>query len=515
MTDEFKPIEEVLGEGNSEQGFEYKPVEELLSQPEATPNFLTSINTPTEPEKPSYGRIGASVVGGGLIGTAIGGPVGGVAGGGVGLVSGVMGEVSRAFGNRPIVTFGVEMLGGPVSMGIKKFGTSAIGLLGRLTGRENAELLNRTLRNFTNEDKIILRAKENLFGPTTFKGMYSSKYSDEAQTLLKKDYGLDATNSRLKASDQYREVLYDDIDKLAKESVSTTQVIQGKPNPKNMGIKDPDIVQTFVKPKTFINSEQGQKLLTEAELLVQRKLLSPTELKNLKKILNNQNSKNPELRDAARKDILNLIQNAGQYNVGNEVKQLISTDAQKLLRNYFGDYLESNVNKNSLNILKEIEQKEFIAAAMDSIPTIVSSSFRATDEAFIRAAQNIAKDPRGKREFVKAINQHFKMLGETGNVKTGVAIFGRKESQVGRNISFDDMMKEFHRIRPALEKSGVMGREELIELSKKLAQLPKEIGSQKLKQLGVDLLKNALIGAVSAEAPIRAEQGFNFTIPTL
>jgi hypothetical protein len=476
---------------------------EALSQKE--PTWWESITTPTTPEETSYGRIGASGLAGMGIGFALPVPGGALGGGIAGLASGVAGEISRAYGNRPITTFGVEMLGGELPMAIKKLGGFAINKL--FMNSDLGLVLNKSLKNFSEEDKIILKAKEKLFGKNTFDGMYTTKNSDQAQALLKDQYGL-VGSSEKKASDLYREKLYSDIDDVAKGLIDEVQTIPGQPSPYTgvTGVKSPDVQVTLKKPNTFINSAEGKSFMDEVNLLKERKLISPKEYANLKKILENQNSPNPKLRDSAKTDILNLIQNGGQYTVGNEVKQLISTDAQKVLKSYFGDYLERYANTNTYKVLKEIEQQEFIAAARDSIPTMVFSRFKYSDKQFQAALDNIAKSPQGKVEFANAITQHFRNFGKTVSVKG---------KQVGNNISPDDMISEFNRLRPAIEKSGVLDRQSIIDITKKIQQLPKQVSVEKRKQVIADLIKDGLTGVIAGEAPIRAEQGFNFTIPTL
>jgi len=465
------------------------------------PTWWESITTPTTPEKTSYGRIGASGLTGMGIGAVLPIPGGAIGGGVAGLASGVAGEISRAYGNRPITTFGVEMLGGELPMAIKKLGGFAINKL--FMNSDLALVLNKSLKTFSEEDKIILRSKEKLFGKNTFDGMYTTKNSDQTQALLKDQYGL-VGSSEKKASDLYRDKLYNDIDNVAKGVVDEVQTIPGQTS--RLGIKEPDVQVTLKKPNTFINSTEGKAFMDEVNLLKERKLISPKEYVNLKKILENQNSSNPKLREAAKTDILNLIQNGGQYTVGNEVKQLISTDAQKVLKSYFGDYLEKNANSNSYKVLKEIEQQEFISAARDSIPTMIFSKFKYTNKEFQSALDNIAKSPQGKIEFAEAIKTHFRNFGKTVEVK------GKK---VGNNISPDDMISEFNRLRPAIEKSGVLDRNSIIEITKKIQQLPKQIAVEKRKQVIADIIKDGLTGVIAGEAPIRAEQGFNFTIPTL
>lgn len=470
---------------------------------EKEPGFLESINTPTDPETFSYGRVGASTLAGAGIGLALPIPGGTLGGGAAGFASGVAGEVSRAFGNRPWVTFGIEAFGGEIPMALKKVGGFALNKIYK--NRETAEAFNKLLKTTSEEDVVILRAKENLFGKDTFKGMFSTKNSDKTQALLKDNYKLVGTSDQ-KASDIYRAQLYDEIDSIASKQISDVNVTPEGRDVMGL-VTRPEVTTVAPKPKTFINSAEGKALIEDLKLLKERPgKISSKEYANTMKILLNQNSTNPKLAKKAKEDIINLIQNGGLYTAGSETKQVTSKEGQKLLREYFGQYLEKNLGANKYNILKDIERQEIISIARDSIPTLLTFGFKYTDEAFQSALKNISQSPEGKIEFANAINQHLKNYGKTVNVKG---------KEVGANVSPDDLISELGRLFPAIEKAGIMSRETLSDLSIKIKSLPKNINSERRKKTAIDLVTTGISSAIAAEAPIRAEKQFNFTIPTL
>lgn len=475
--------------------------EKVISEKE--PGFLESLVTPTEPEAFSYGRVGASTLAGAGIGFALPIPGGALGGGIAGFGSGVAGEISRAFGNAPLTTFGIEFFGGEIPMALKKVGGFALNKIYK--NRETAEAFNKLLKTTSEEDVVILRAKESLFGKDTFKGMFSTKNSDKAQTLLKDNYKLVGTSDQ-KASDIYRAQLYDEIDSIASKQISDVKVTpEGKDV---MGlVTRPEVATVTPKPKTFINSPEGKALIEDLRRLKERPgKISSTEYKNTMKTLLNQNSTDPKLAKQAKEDIINLIQNGGLYTAGSETKQTTSKEGQKLLREYFGQYLEKNLGANKYNILKDIERQEIIAVARDSIPTLLTFGFKYTDEAFQSALKNISQSPEGKVEFANAINQHLKNYGKTINIKG---------KEVGANVSPDDLISELGRLFPAIEKAGIMPREAIVDIMTKVRSLPKNINSTKRWKTITDIATTGISGAIAAEAPIRAEQGFNFTIPTL
>lgn len=409
---------------------------------------------PTAPTDFSLKNVATGAGIGAGIGTLIGGFPFGTLGGAVsGAVGTGAGEVSRTMGASPATQIGTEIVAGGLPSAIKKFGTKALGLV-----TWKGERLSNLLKSTTDEELAILAAKEKTFGSPTFKGLYTTKNSDDVQGILKNELnnaGVQVGENEL-ASTAVRNQLYS-----------------------SMKANNP-----------FVKSPEYSELIDEVAVLRARKLISPNEEKNLEQILRNQLNTNPKVAATANKDILNLIQNGGTYTVEGETKAMISPDAQKVLRDQFNKYLERTTGGKGYNFLKSIEQQEFIAAARDSIPTLVATKFSKLDEPYKLALSNIAKSPEGKAEFARAIDQHFYQLGETINVAG---------KQVGKEISPDKLMKEFIRLRPAIEETGVMSRVQLEELTRRVADIPKMADKAKAIKYFSDIVRGSIIGAGSSE----------------
>jgi len=356
-------------------------------------------------------------------------------------------------GTSPATQITTELIAGGLPSAIKKFGTKALGLV-----TWKGERLSNMLKSTSDEEFAALVAKEKTFGSPTFKGLYSTKNSDLTQSALKSDL----LNSGVQVAD----------DELA--SVAVRKQLYA-----NMKANNP-----------FVKSTEYAELGDEIAALRARKLISPIEERNLEKILKNQLNTNPKVANTANQDILNLIQNGGTYTVEGQTKAMISPDAQRVLRDQFNKYLERNTGKKGYDYLKGIEQQEFIAASRDSIPTLIATKFTKLDEPYKLALNNIAKSPEGKMEFAKAIDQHFYQLGET------IEVAGK---QVGKEISPDKLMKEFIRLRPAIEESGVMSRPQLEELTRRISGIPTMADKVIAKKYFTDIMRGAIIGAGASE----------------
>ena len=409
---------------------------------------------PTAPQDFSLKNVAEGAGIGAGVGTLIGGFPFGTLGGAISGAAGTTaGEVTRTMGASPATQLGTELVAGGLPSAIKKFGTKALGLV-----TWKGERLSNLLKSTTDEEYAALAAKEKTFGSPTFKGLYSTKNSDLTQSALKSDLvnrGIQVGEDEL-ASTAIRKQLY-----------------------ANMKATNP-----------FVKSPEYAELGDEIAALRARNLINPNEEKNLEKILRNQLNTNPKIANTANQDILNLIQNGGTYTVEGETKAMISPDAQRVLRDQFNKYLERNTGGKGYDYLKGIEQQEFIASARDSIPTIVATKFSKLDEPYKLALSNIAKSPEGKMEFAKAVDQHFYNLGETVNV-TG--------KQVGKEVSPDKLMKEFIRLRPAIEDSGVMSRPQLEELTRRISDLPSMADKALAKKYMTDIIRGSLIGAGASE----------------
>jgi hypothetical protein len=442
---------------------EVNPFDEFDKLPEAPSATLESVieqTTPSgffDPTAPQDFSLKNVAIGTGIgagVGTLIGGFPFGTLGGAISGATGTgAGEVSRTMGASPATQITTELIAGGLPSAIKKFGTKALGLV-----TWKGERLSNMLKSTSDEEFAALVAKEKTFGTPTFKGLYTTKNSDLTQSALKSDL----LNSGVQVAD----------DELA--SVAVRKQLYA-----NMKANNP-----------FVKSTEYAELGDEIAALRARKLISPIEERNLEKILKNQLNTNPKIANTANQDILNLIQNGGTYTVEGQTKAMISPDAQRVLRDQFNKYLERNTGKKGYDYLKGIEQQEFIAASRDSIPTIVATKFTRLDEPYKLALSNIAKSPEGKMEFAKAIDQHFYQLGET------IEVAGK---QVGKEISPDKLMKEFIRLRPAIEESGVMSRPQLEELTRRISGIPAMADKVIAKKYFTDIMRGAIIGAGASE----------------
>lgn len=442
---------------------EVNPFDQFDKLPEAPPATLESVieqTTPSgffDPTAPQDFSLKNVAVGAGIgagVGTLIGGFPFGTLGGAVSGATGTgAGEVARTMGTSPATQITTELIAGGLPSAIKKFGTKALGLV-----TWKGERLSNMLKSTSDEEFAALVAKEKTFGSPTFKGLYSTKNSDLTQSALKSDL----LNSGVQVAD----------DELA--SVAVRKQLYA-----NMKANNP-----------FVKSTEYAELGDEIAALRARKLISPIEERNLEKILKNQLNTNPKVANTANQDILNLIQNGGTYTVEGQTKAMISPDAQRVLRDQFNKYLERNTGKKGYDYLKGIEQQEFIAASRDSIPTLIATKFTKLDEPYKLALNNIAKSPEGKMEFAKAIDQHFYQLGET------IEVAGK---QVGKEISPDKLMKEFIRLRPAIEESGVMSRPQLEELTRRISSIPAMADKVIAKKYFTDIMRGAIIGAGASE----------------
>jgi hypothetical protein len=442
---------------------EVNPFDEFDKLPEAPTATLESVieqTTPSgffDPTAPQDFSLKNVAIGTGIgagVGTLIGGFPFGTLGGAISGATGTgAGEVSRTMGASPATQITTELIAGGLPSAIKKFGTKALGLV-----TWKGERLSNMLKSTSDEEFAALVAKEKTFGTPTFKGLYTTKNSDLTQSALKSDL----LNSGVQVAD----------DELA--SVAVRKQLYA-----NMKANNP-----------FVKSTEYAELGDEIAALRARKLISPIEERNLEKILKNQLNTNPKIANTANQDILNLIQNGGTYTVEGQTKAMISPDAQRVLRDQFNKYLERNTGKRGYDYLKGIEQQEFIAASRDSIPTLIATKFTKLDEPYKLALNNIAKSPEGKMEFAKAIDQHFYQLGET------IEVAGK---QVGKEISPDKLMKEFIRLRPAIEESGVMSRPQLEELTRRISGVPAMADKVIAKKYFTDIIRGSIIGAGAAE----------------
>lgn len=283
-----------------------------------------------------------------------------------------------------------------------------------------------------------------------------------------------------KVSDIIRGQLYDGLKKLSEEKVTTVTTTPPKFNIFGMQTEGgKKIVEKA--PNVFINSPEYKTLIERMKDLKERDLLTNEQLGSLNKILAEELSKRPGVKEKAAQDILNLIQNGGVYTVAKkgaeaETKTKIPEEARLILRDNFNSFLERNLGSQKYNILKQAEAAEFTAAARDEIPAILETGFRYGSPEMNSVLSSIKNSPEGRKDFANAVNQH---------------LF---------NIADDKkMLSEFNRLRPALIEANVFTPKEIAGIYTNI----KSFASIKDQALKLKKIQNAitfpLIGVGSAE----------------
>lgn len=417
------------------------------------------------------GNIGAGV--GGAIGLATGGPVGaiaGAAGGGLaGLTGGVAGELSATFGASPATQLTTELAGGGIPTILQKLGgASLIKILNYRLGR--ATDLTKDGAKFTKDEvEATLAAKEAVYGKAKFKGMYTSDSSDATQELLRKNFNVQGEGQ---VSDILRQDLY--------KSLTT---LKDQPN---------------AVPNVFRTSPEYKELIADLESLSKRAgKVGKGDIRNIEKVVSNELSKDPKVAPYALPDLFNLIQNGGSFegkvivNGKPEITKLITEPVRLKTVEYFDKFLQRTTGAPQYSALKAAEKLEFQASAMDSIPTILSGNMKNLETTWNSALDNISKTPEGKEMFKNAVNQHFLMLGKEAETAAG--------KTVGMQTTPKALTAELSRLRPALEYTGIMTKQEIEAINKTFASLPKNISIAKRNAIAWDIAKKSLIGGYSAE----------------
>lgn len=453
----------------------------------APPSFLEDITAP-QPRRPfQVGNIVPDILIGAGIGSVLPG-VGTIGGGVAGAASGLTGELLRSMGRSKAEVFTGELLGGFAEGAVKKLGSKAISLIDYKTGKA-ADLMKNVS---SDEERAILNAKTKVFGPSTFEGLYTTKNSDALQNSLKSQLGTSIDNP-MKASSIIRDSLYNDLKALKSEVNVTTQKIPAEYDSFGM-LKTPEKVVTKVQPNVFFNSPEFKELREKLTDLKARdtKLVDDADIGYVFRKFKNELNPKVKVEDA-HQDIINMIQNGGVYvakDAPKDIKVSISSTTQDEVRKAFNKFLERNLGEQKYNVLKNVEQQEIVAAARDSIGTIVDTQFKKLDKPYINALENIAKSPEAKADFVKAVNQHFLQLGK-------ITTKGGKE--FGTEATLDGLKREFIRLEPAFNETGVLTKPQITELRQKIYQLPKEVSKEKIKQLILDPISSALAGTAAAE----------------
>ena len=483
---------------NREKGAE-DLAREAAKEDESMADWLFNPQTPIE--EMSLGRVLTSGAVGAGVSFPFGGPKAAAAGFVTGLASGAAGEIARAQGQSRAATFAYEAGGGLIPGMIQKLGRYYLNR--SLVNRETAELASSLLKpEITNETRAIIKAKEKLFGPDTFKGSATTAHQDNAQGLLREKFNL-LGQSEKKVSTILREKMLKGIDDLGEKTTETIKVV--KPAKKGpLGTTTAPVTEVVLKRNVFFNSPQFKNLLDDLKTLAEKGTISGEDLGEVIKISKNSLSKNPKVAKDSAEDLLNFIQNRGikeskQEIGGVPVKNLsISSSTQDLLRKHFDDFLVKNSDEISYNTLKAVEKQEFAAAAVDSIPQLLLTNFKYGAEEVTAALKNINNFQGGKELFRKSLDQHFKKFGpkvELSTLKLG------EPKIIGKNLNVSELISEFVRLRPMIKESKILTDDELLVLSKTLSNLPKKVTNEKVVY---DVISNSLKTSrsiISGEAP--------------
>lgn len=457
------------------------PVEQAFSEPKS---WWTS---PTIPQDFSAQRVGESVALGTGIGAALGAPTGvgvipgAIGGAASGLVAGVTGEFARQAGAPESVILASEIAGGSLPQITKNIASKG---LSAMPGR------GKTLASFFEtpqvEQQIDSQLRTLMFGKPSIAVNYTRENSLAVQDELRQKLlgesleNLGQNEPTKKVSDIIRGQLYDGLKRLSEQKVTTVTTTPPKFNIFGMQTEGGKKVVEKA-PNVFINSPEYKSLIEKMKDLKDRDLLTNEQLGSLNKILAEELSKRPGVKEKASQDILNLIQNGGVFTVSKkgaeaETKTKIPEEARLILRDNFNSFLERNLGSQKYNILKQAEAAEFTAAARDEIPAILETGFRYGSPEMNAVLTSIKNSPEGRKDFANAVNQH--LFNLTDEKK---------------------MLSEFNRLRPALIEANVFTPKEIAGIYTNI----KSFGPIKDQALKLKKIQNAitfpLVGVGSAE----------------
>ena len=476
------------------------PVERAVA---ATPE--KGFTDPNLPESFNFGRVATSGGIGAAVGSVIPG-VGTVFGGVSGIASGIAGEYARIFGLSDAEIMGAEFLGG----GFPQAAYKVVKFVGNKT--LPSALIPPFLSTKNQDVRSIYRAKEWLYGPTKFKGMYTTKVSDSTQKVLRDKYNIIGDN-RKKVSTVVRQQMLDGIDSTAMQTI-TIKTAKKQPKGKLIvpkSVADDLAQETTTKqvPNVFFHSPEFKTMLGELQILAKRGIIDKEDIGKVMSRAANQLDPKIGVREGAL-DLLNFIQNRGikeSKKVGERVAE-ISEGTQNSLRKAFDGWLQRNSDEASYNTLKGIEREEFIAEAIDSINTMVKTNFGMKDREFRAALDNIKQRPEGVSRFYEGLMAHFKGLGETARTKTSdlidIPLVGR--TKVGMSVSEDVAKEEWKRLVPAIEDSGVLSKNQIELITKKLEDLPYTADTAKRFTVVKDIIMSGLTGGAAAEIQKKLEK---------
>jgi hypothetical protein len=404
---------------------------------------------------PKGGAFGAGIGGG--IGLAVGGPPGAAVGAGGGFVLGVLGalaeETIRTLGGSELLA----LAGGMASGGATSLAKSAAGGAVRAIHPSSAAYLPRPVRaavglgkdageeGMTRAERLVRRTKLGERPPTDFT---ATEAFDATQETLKKALPQGTViPAGKKVSDFTRDNLYSTMDDLRTAG------------------------QPFAKTNSY------QDLLKDLDDAAALKEVTKDDIKTIKQLAANQLDLRPGVVGRSNQSLLNLAQNGGKFNnKTGEAEKLISDKAQDVLAKRFNQYFDETGKGALYADLKSVERAEILAKATDEIPLLIMNKMR--PQQLEEVASNIKATPEGKAKFVEGLGQYFGSLPQ-----------GRTAAATGRN-----MMNEFERLAPALQKTGLLTSKQLNETQRILANIPKDISAARWKEIG----ENAILSSITA-----------------
>lgn len=399
---------------------------------------------------------------GGVIGGVLGrSPVAALGGAAVGALSGFAGETARTAGASELAAFGIEVAAGGLVGAVKAIGKTALDIGTRAIA---------SYPIYAAMKKSVAAAEE--FAPTSAT-MSKAEKAVKERILGVKPEVIPVTQTQHQVAAQRA---------LQKELTKSGVVVP-------QGEKASTVVRAHLtsqmtdltgQGKAFIQSPEAQTLGKDLQGLVQRKLVKPAELDTISSLLKNQTSKLGTVAPKANVDMLNLIQNGGQYVEDGTVKTLISPEAQSALRVHFNTYLQANGKGAMYDVLKKTEATEFQAKAVDEIPGMLREGFKHTKgDEFAKTLLDVKHSgPEGQKLFRQALTAHFNAVHP------------------------ERFQYEFNRIAHDIKatKSGVISDGQLDHVQELLRGIPKGISTEKLKQFQQTVVRAAFTAGIAGEA---------------
>jgi hypothetical protein len=441
------------------------PMSAATGMAKKAPGVKEFVDAPNENYSPDMGNIAVAGGTGAAIGAGVGavtaGPAGaavGAAGGGVlGLLGGAAEELVKSMGGTDFQA----LLAGMGTGGVASAGKSLIAGVGKTLAASDTAYLSRPLRavlgitrsvDKMGMDSAEKAVRETVLGKVKPVDFMSTKNQDSVQEALSKtaqEAGVTIPAGE-KVSSVYRKELYNTMDSL-----------------RNQGV-----------PFQASNSFKG--LLTELEEAKALKKVSANDIKIIKDLAASQLDKRPGVVAKSNDALLNLVQSGGKFNnKTGEAETLIGDDARKILAQKFDDYFTETGKPSFYQGLKNVERAEIIARTTDDLPMLFMGKLNPKELEEI--AFNINKTPESKAAFRQGLGEYFSALPSGGTAaKTG-----------------DIMIKEFERLAPTLKQAKLLTPRELNTTQEMLRLIPKNISSERWKQIANNLINASVVAGAS------------------